>query len=263
MRRRSSITVVRTANSSRPWSDPSACRGFRTDPGRDPRPPRVAYALSSRPDSILGERSGPASPPIPPPSTPAPGVRHRRCRVRRQPPRRSAHARRLGGPRHRRPVDRQRRPTCPRRVRLERLDIATDPIGPVVGAWRPDVVFHLAAQASVPVSIRDPLRDLAVNVVGTHRVAAAARAAGAGRLVFVSSGGAIYGETPDLRRSARAGPDLLLRRPQARRRGPRRAGRAAVRDRPAVEHLRPAPDGRPRRRGRRHLRRSGAGRPGR
>ena len=43
--------------------------------------------------------------------------------------------------------------------------------------------------------MRDPERDLAVNVTGTHRVAAAARAAGAERLVFVSSGGAIYGET--------------------------------------------------------------------
>ncbi len=57
------------------------------------------------------------------------------------------------------------------------------------------VVFHLAAQASVPRSIESPLHDLAVNVVGTNRVATAARLAGTERLVFVSSGGAIYGET--------------------------------------------------------------------
>ncbi len=80
-------------------------------------------------------------------------------------------------------------------VRLERLDIAVADLGPVFDAWRPAIVFHLAAQASVTASVRDPLRDLAVNVVGSHRVAAAARAAGAGRLVFVSSGGAVYGET--------------------------------------------------------------------
>jgi UDP-glucose 4-epimerase len=83
----------------------------------------------------------------------------------------------------------------PAEVRLERLDIADDELQAVFDAWRPDVVFHLAAQASVPMSMQAPLRDLAVNVVGTHRVAAAARAAGAGRFVFVSSGGAIYGET--------------------------------------------------------------------
>lgn len=83
----------------------------------------------------------------------------------------------------------------PDTARLERLDIAIDPIDPVVDAWRPDVVYHLAAQSSVPASIRDPERDLAVNVSGTYRLAGAARAAGARRLVFVSSGGAIYGET--------------------------------------------------------------------
>jgi UDP-glucose 4-epimerase len=82
----------------------------------------------------------------------------------------------------------------PAEARFERLDIATDDLDGVLGSWRPQAVFHLAAQASVPVSTKAPLRDLAVNVVGTHRVAAAARAADASRLVFVSSGGAVYGE---------------------------------------------------------------------
>jgi UDP-glucose 4-epimerase len=80
-------------------------------------------------------------------------------------------------------------------ARLEQLDIVTAELGTLFRNWRPGVVFHLAAQASVPLSVRDPLRDLAVNVVGTHKVSAAARSAGAERLVFVSSGGAIYGET--------------------------------------------------------------------
>ena len=81
------------------------------------------------------------------------------------------------------------------RVRLERLDIAVDDVDGVIRAWRPRLVYHLAAQASVPRSIESPLRDLAVNVAGTNRVATAARLAGARRLVFVSSGGAIYGDT--------------------------------------------------------------------
>lgn len=78
---------------------------------------------------------------------------------------------------------------------LERMDIAIADPGTLLLAWRPDVVFHLAAQASVVRSTLEPLRDLEVNVLGTHRVAAGARACGAARLVFVSSGGAIYGET--------------------------------------------------------------------
>lgn len=80
-------------------------------------------------------------------------------------------------------------------VRLEAVDIASADLGPLFKAWRPDVVFHLAAQSSVPASMADPERDLAVNVIGTHRVAAAAGLAGAERLVFVSSGGAVYGDT--------------------------------------------------------------------
>jgi UDP-glucose 4-epimerase len=83
-----------------------------------------------------------------------------------------------------------------RTARLEQLDVAVDAIDAVIAAWRPRVVYHLAAQTSVPLSIREPLRDLAVNVTGTHRIATAARLAGTERLVFVSSGGAIYGETP-------------------------------------------------------------------
>jgi UDP-glucose 4-epimerase len=92
-------------------------------------------------------------------------------------------------------------------VELERLDIASDDIDRVFGEWRPDVVFHLAAQASVPRSQQAPLRDLAINVTGTHRVAAAARDGGARRLVFVSSGGAVYGET------ARAATEATLPSP--------------------------------------------------
>jgi UDP-glucose 4-epimerase len=55
------------------------------------------------------------------------------------------------------------------------------------------VVFHVAAQADVQTSVRRPDHDAAVNVVGTVQVLEAARAAGA-RVVFTSTGGAIYGE---------------------------------------------------------------------
>ena len=60
-----------------------------------------------------------------------------------------------------------------------------------------DVVFHLAAQADVRVSVADPMLDARTNVLGTLHVLEAARQAGASRVVFASSGGTIYGE-PDL-----------------------------------------------------------------
>ncbi len=55
------------------------------------------------------------------------------------------------------------------------------------------VVFHLAAQADVQTSVRRPDYDAEVNVVGTVKVAEAARGAGT-QVVFSSTGGAIYGE---------------------------------------------------------------------
>ena len=56
-----------------------------------------------------------------------------------------------------------------------------------------EVVFHLAAQTDVQTSVREPAHDAEVNVVGTVKVAEAALKAGA-RVVFTSTGGAIYGE---------------------------------------------------------------------
>jgi UDP-glucose 4-epimerase len=56
-----------------------------------------------------------------------------------------------------------------------------------------EVVFHLAAQADVQTSVKEPDRDAEVNVVGTVRVVEAARRAGA-QVIFSSTGGAIYGE---------------------------------------------------------------------
>lgn len=76
---------------------------------------------------------------------------------------------------------------------LHELDIRDEALERLVGRLRPDVVFHLAAQADVGTSVERPTFDADVNVVGTVRVLEAARAAGA-RVVFTSSGGAIYGE---------------------------------------------------------------------
>lgn len=59
---------------------------------------------------------------------------------------------------------------------------------------KPEVVFHLAAQIDVRHSVADPAFDAAINVGGTANVLDAARAAGARRVVFTSTGGAVYGE---------------------------------------------------------------------
>jgi UDP-glucose 4-epimerase len=62
---------------------------------------------------------------------------------------------------------------------------------------RPEVVFHLAAQMNVRKSLSDPREDADVNVLGSLGVFQAAFGSGARRVVFASSGGAIYGEQPE------------------------------------------------------------------
>jgi UDP-glucose 4-epimerase len=62
--------------------------------------------------------------------------------------------------------------------------------------FRPEAVSHQAAQASVSVSMRDPALDAEVNVMGGIHLFDACVAAGVTRVVFASTGGAIYGEVP-------------------------------------------------------------------
>jgi len=66
-------------------------------------------------------------------------------------------------------------------------------LAPIFDRVKPDLCFHLAAQASVSVSVKDPLRDGEINVLGAIRVLEAALPHGT-RVVFSSTGGAIYGE---------------------------------------------------------------------
>ncbi|HDL50243.1 MAG TPA: NAD-dependent epimerase/dehydratase family protein [Actinobacteria bacterium] len=79
------------------------------------------------------------------------------------------------------------------RVQFHQVDIRDEAFLTVAERFRPDVIFHFAAQASVPVSVRDPLFDASVNILGTINVLEAARQVEAIRVVAASSGGAIYG----------------------------------------------------------------------
>lgn len=86
-----------------------------------------------------------------------------------------------------------REDALPPSVELVAADIADSRVADVVRSVAPSVLVHAAAQVSVTRSIADPQRDLDVNVGGTRNILAGAASTGA-RIVFVSSGGAIYGE---------------------------------------------------------------------
>jgi UDP-glucose 4-epimerase len=79
---------------------------------------------------------------------------------------------------------------------FHQIDIREPSVVDLVVRRKPEVVFHLAAQADVRVSIARPAYDAEVNVVGSLNVLEGARQAGSRKVVFASSGGTIYG-APD------------------------------------------------------------------
>jgi UDP-glucose 4-epimerase len=81
---------------------------------------------------------------------------------------------------------------------LEEMDIRDgEALSRLAAERRPEAIFHLAAQIDVRKSLADPFFDAGVNVGGTANVLEAARASECGRVVSISTGGAIYGEGAD------------------------------------------------------------------
>ena len=85
-----------------------------------------------------------------------------------------------------------KRERVPAAATLYLHDIRT-PLNALAQETGAEAIVHLAAQADVRVSVDDPAFDASVNVLGTVNVLEAARLVGA-RVVFASTGGAIYGE---------------------------------------------------------------------
>ena len=81
-------------------------------------------------------------------------------------------------------------------VQLADLDVASDAFVSAAKSFWPDVIAHLAAQASVPVSMSDPGWDARVNILGGLNVLRAATETSCRQVVYTNTGGALYGE-PD------------------------------------------------------------------
>jgi UDP-glucose 4-epimerase len=80
---------------------------------------------------------------------------------------------------------------------FHQLDVSSGEFVELAAHRRPEVIFHLAAQADVRVSVQRPVFDAEVNIIGTLRVLEGARAADTGRVVFAASGGTLYGEVDE------------------------------------------------------------------
>ncbi len=85
-----------------------------------------------------------------------------------------------------------------RQAELLKLDVRNkEGVAAAIAAFRPDVVNHHAAQAEVPKSVADPGLDAMINIVGGLNVLKASVEAGVRKFIFISTGGALYGE-PDV-----------------------------------------------------------------
>ncbi len=77
------------------------------------------------------------------------------------------------------------------------LDIRSPEFEKVLDIERPEVINHHAAQISVPFSVEDPRFDADVNIQGFVNILEAAKDKGVRKVIFISSGGAIYGEAEE------------------------------------------------------------------
>jgi UDP-glucose 4-epimerase len=95
-----------------------------------------------------------------------------------------------------------KRENVPERARFYEVDLRDrEATRRALGDFSPQAVSHQAAQASVAVSVREPHFDAEVNVIGGLNLLDAAVESGAKKVVFASTGGAIYGEIPEGQRA--------------------------------------------------------------
>lgn len=81
------------------------------------------------------------------------------------------------------------------KAKFYKLDIQSKQIKGIFRKEEFDFVFHLAAQINVRKSVADPLFDARVNILGSLNLLENSRSYGIKKFIFISSGGAMYGDT--------------------------------------------------------------------
>lgn len=102
-----------------------------------------------------------------------------------------------------------KRSNVPGAARFVEMDVRDPRLRDLFREIRPHLVNHHAAQIDVRVSVADPAKDAGINVLGLLNVAEAALEVGTRRVVFVSSGGVVYGE-PEVIPTPETAPKLPL-----------------------------------------------------
>jgi UDP-glucose 4-epimerase len=80
------------------------------------------------------------------------------------------------------------------KAKFYEIDIRDPKLSEIFTAEKPDYVFHMAAQIDVRKSVAEPIMDAEINILGSLNVLENAAQSGVKKVVFASTGGAIYGE---------------------------------------------------------------------
>lgn len=91
-----------------------------------------------------------------------------------------------------------KRGNVPESVLIHQLDVRSPEARKVVATGKFDLLSFQAAQVDVRVSVRDPHRDLDINILGLTNLLAGIPGSGIRRVVWASSGGVLYGEAKHL-----------------------------------------------------------------
>ena len=81
------------------------------------------------------------------------------------------------------------------KAKFYELDICNSKISQIFQEEKPEIVFHLAAQIDVRESVKDPIQNAKVNILGTLNILENCHKINVKKFIFTSSGGAIYGDT--------------------------------------------------------------------
>jgi len=79
------------------------------------------------------------------------------------------------------------------------FDVRSTETKDLISSQKPEAIFHLAAQINVRTSVENPYEDASVNILGSLNVLEGGRGAGnKPKFIFISTGGAIYGDTEQI-----------------------------------------------------------------
>jgi len=83
-------------------------------------------------------------------------------------------------------------------ARLYELDVRSEDAQKKIEEIQPEIIFHTAAQIDLRLSMENPVEDASVNILGSINILEGAKKAGTRKIIFSSTGGAMYGDTKNM-----------------------------------------------------------------